>query len=431
MVLWTRLTQPDAAADIPLLWEVASDDQFASLIATGITSAPASSANAATVLAENLPSGSHLWYRFKVDDFVSSIGRTKTLPTEGATVDRFRFAVSSCQLMETGHYAAHRDLAAAEVDLVIWLGDYIYEGGGSSDLAGRAHRSATADSLEGYRDRYSQYRLDPDLQAAHAAHPWIMIWDDHEVLNDYDSSVDPQRRAEAYRAWVENQPVSFGLHNAAGLAPEAGDFKEGLTVYRSVDVGNLVRLCLIDVRQYANESSLLGEAQTDWLKGELEHDLAWTLLGSPVLVSGLLAPTDGPLLGYTWDGYPQERAELATILRGQDAVVVSGDLHTSLVLDMKADPLDEPETTAAPEFMAPAISSAFPADYAALAPLLSLFNPQMKHLDLSNGWLMIEVSEASVIAEFHLVADVSSPDSAVSIGPRFIVSRGDSRAAPL
>lgn len=406
VMLWTRLTGelPDQT---PLVWEVATDVDFDDLVATGRTMALAGTGHSVRVDVEGLPPLAQFYYRFRVGHEASPVGKTRTFAATGTAVEAVRFAVSSCQADTDGAYAAHRSIAQADVDAVIWLGDYIY--GDSS-------------TLQEYQDTYARYRLDPALQAAHAAHPWIMIWDDHEVQNDFNSTVDSGLRLDALTAFRQNTPCRI---------PEAdGQLMKG---YRSFVVGDLCRLMMLDARQYAVPGSLLGAEQMDWLSGELTHDAAWSIVGSPVLASGLATPIDTgePLLPYTWDGAPGERRLLADMLSNQDGVVLSGDLHCGMVLDLKANPDDMGSQTAAPEFMAPAISSAFPKSYTEFAPYLSLFNHQLQHIDTTNGWLLLEITPDRVVATFQLVADVADPDSAVIAGPSFEVVSGSSTATLL
>ncbi len=416
VVLWAHLD--GLANDEALVWEVAADDDFADLLATDVVTAAPGGADTVRVVADGLPGNRVLWYRFRAGDTVSPIGRTRTLPAPGDAVDRFRIAVSSCQLMETGHWAAHHDIAAADVDLVVWLGDYIYEGGGSSALTDRAHRGGTAESLEAYRDRYRQYRQDPALQAAHASAPWFVIWDDHEVVNDYDVTVDPRRRRDGYQAWQEFQPVDLPSPDASGLLG-----------YRSIEIGTLAHLALVDVRQYAEPAGpLLGDAQWQWLEEAVTTSPAqWTIIGSPVLVSGLSAGGQEAALDYTWSGHPEDRRRLADLLARGDSVVVSGDLHAGMALEVHADDDDPESAVVAPEFMAPAVSSAFPADLASLAPLLPLVNPHLSHVDTTNGWLLLECSPQRLEAHYRTVDDVTDPASGVSVAARFEVLSGDPR----
>ncbi len=401
VVLWTHARTDE---DAELVWEVATDDTFATLVATGRVMATPLVGDAAPTkaVAEGLSSEATLWYRFRASDGTSPVGRTRTLPATQAAAERVRLAVSSCQSRATGAYAAHRDLAAAEVDLVVWIGDYIYENDTSDGLG-------VASDLAGYVAHYQAVKADPALQAAHAAHPWFIGTDDHEVVNDYDASVDPARRDAALRAWAAYQPVA-----------------EAPRRWRSLRIGDLVDLALLDTRSDATAATVLGDDQWAWLEEHLTTSSArWQAIASPTIVAGLFDHRGDPLLGYGWDRTPTDRARLAGLLERRDAFVVSGDLHTSMVLDVRADPLDPSAATVAPEFMAPAISSAFPADYAPLAPLLAIVNPQLRQIDPTNGWMLVDVSRDEVVATHRFVTDVTDPASAVVAGPTFAVTAGD------
>lgn len=426
VVLWTRLVHDDLPETVEFVWEVAADSGFETLLATDIVRSVSSEAHTVRVVVEPGQSASTFHYRFRAGDFTSGVGRATTLPDPDDITTPLALAFTSCQLLETGHFAAHRDIAESDVDLVVWLGDYIYEGGGSSTLDGRTHVPPTVSDLDGYRSRYAQYRADPHLKAAHAAHPWMVLWDDHEVLNDYDATVNPEQRRAAYQAWWEHMPTRLA-------APSA----DGLNVHRSLRLGGMATLVGIDVRQFASPDGLLGDGQWGWLEGELRQAAGattWTLMASPVLVSGLITSLDAnddPLLPYTFDGAPDERTRLAGLLAATNSVVVSGDLHTGMVLDLRPDPRGPASTTVAAEFMAPAISSAFPAAFADNVGLLPLVNPQMRDVDTTNGWLRLDVTAADVTATFRHVADVRSPDSIVDESSQWIVRPGSPHAERL
>ncbi|MDH5238201.1 MAG: alkaline phosphatase D family protein, partial [Acidimicrobiia bacterium] len=198
------------------------------------------------------------WYRFLIGEWISPVGRTRTAPATDSQPGEVRIAVASCQAYMSGYYGAHRHLAAEELDAVVFVGDYIYEREARS-FEPRAilidgERAPVPFTLEQYRHLYSVYKLDPDLQAAHAAHPWIITWDDHEVEDNYadlqpggigvtlgESTPEnfPPRRAAAYQAWWENLPIR-------GPAPIDGD----LRIYRHLECGGLVRFAVVDDRQY-------------------------------------------------------------------------------------------------------------------------------------------------------------------------------------
>ncbi len=395
VMLWTRL---DGALpeSVPVVWEIAVDDEFDHLLATGLLEVNGATGHALHALATSLQPATEYWYRFRAGDQQSPIGRTRTLPAAGST-EPVRLAISSCQDVNRGAYAAHADLAAADVDLVIWLGDYIYRGG---------------TTLASFRDTYAAYRRNPQLQASHAAHAWFLITDDHEVANEYDATVDPGIRAAAYRAWWENQPTRL---------PEPTPAEPDLTFYRSVDIGSMARLILTDSRQYADGSTLYGEPQFTFLEKAVDHGARWTLVASSILASGIRSAEE-VLLPYTLDGYPADRIRLAELLASApQPLILSGDLHTGMILDFSADPTDPTMPVVATELMAPAISSTFPEQYAPYAPFLPLLNPHVKHIDVTNGWLLLELGTAEATAEYRTVADVADPLSAVEATFRFVV----------
>ncbi|MFT7599036.1 MAG: alkaline phosphatase D [Acidimicrobiales bacterium] len=427
VVLWTRLIGDDLPDRAPLVWELAYDSGFVELAATGVIEVVPDLAHSAHVEAVGLPSATTFHYRFRTGTAISAVGQTRTMPADGTDVAKVRIGVSSCQLIETGHWAAHEDIAAADLDLMVWLGDFIYGGGGFSNYEGRSHIGGDPTTLADYRARYAQYRQDPVLQRASAAHPWLVTWDDHEVDNDYDAGVDPVRRAAAYQAWWEHQPTRLPAPGSEG-----GSASDGFAVYRSVDLGDLCRVTVLDARQYADDSTLLGDEQRTWLAGQLDNGASWALLGSPVLVGGLLVPGQETLLPYTWDGYPLERAWLAEQLAARpNRICLSGDLHSSAALTVSADPADRSLPVVATEFMAPAISSEFPPDVAPFVPFIPLANAHIEHIDTKNGWLMLDIEPHRVTATFRHVIDVGDPNSAIASFPRYEVLAGDPVPHPL
>ena len=391
VVLWTRLlgNVPDS---LEIVWELAADQAMTPLVATGLVTVGVDSAHSVRVIADGLDPDQRFFYRFRAGSLTSPTGSTRTLPT----LDDPRaltLGVSSCQARSDGAWAAHRDMAESDVDVVLWLGDYIY---GDNRTLGEQ------------RAAYVEYRSDPLIQACHAAHPWISFIDDHEVANDFDASIDPARRAAALQAWWEHQPTRLPPPDADGA----------LAVHRAFDLGGVARLIGLDVRQYANDISLLGASQWSFVERAAAHNLANTLIASPVIMSGLRDLDGEPLVPYSIDARPDERVRMADLLAAApQPTIVSGDLHTSLVADFSADPLDPGIPSVAVEIMAPAISSAFPTRFAALAPFLPLVNPQLRDVDVSNGWLELTLSKTGRTAAFHYVDTITDPASPITIRP--------------
>ncbi len=292
IVLWTRLA-PDLLtgggmrqANVAVGWELAADEGFRSISRAGKTTATAALAHSVHVELSGLEPGRWYWYRFTAGNAVSPIGRTRTAPARDSAVDRLRFAFASCQHYQQGYFAAHRHMAAEDPDLILFLGDYIYESSGGRNPV-RLHATPEPLTLAQYRDRYALYKTDPDLQRSHAVAPWIVTWDDHEVDNDYagdqSEDLDPNflaRRAAAYQAYYEHMP----------LARRALPRGSTMQLYDSYDFGDLVTFFVLDDRQYrapqacprpgrggsnvvadcaerlAPNRTLLGGAQEAWLR---------------------------------------------------------------------------------------------------------------------------------------------------------------------
>lgn len=407
VVLWTRFLG-ELPATVPLVWEVSSDPEFAVLVATGEAVATDRFGHSVHVDVSGLQSHTTYWYRFRSDSQTSSHGRTKTLPSAADAVDSIALGFSSCQLFETGHYAAHRDIADSPIDAFVWLGDFIYEYVLGSGTEVRLIEGQEAVTLPEYRARYAQYRGDELLQLSSAAHPWFCTWDDHEVVNDYDQSVDPDRRLAGYQAWWENMPVRLP-------AP----IDESPTIYHSAAFGDLINLIVLDCRQDATTEHMLSEAQWQWFETQLQQPATWTIVASSVLVTGTgVEQLDGDLTAYTWAGHPIDRDRLTAALRKvTNPILVSGDMHAAMELrylptfDLAEDPI-------AHEFMAPAISSQFSAAYIDLAPLLPLVSPTIGYIDPTNGWLELRLSATDLQPTFHFVDDVADPASPISRSDR-------------
>lgn len=460
VVLWTRLLGNELAeADYSLAVDVALDAEFTDLVTSSIADAPARFGNSVHALASGLEPDTWYWYRFRAGDSISPLGRTRTMPAETDDTP-LRFGFSSCQNWESGAYAAHRHLADADLDLFVWLGDYIYEYGprdqGVTTIAGpRVHNSPEIEDLDAYRARYAQYRSDLDLQAHHAARPWIVTWDDHELDNNYaglntedrqDQDAFDERRRVAHQAWWEHMPVRLD-------PPE-----QRLQIYRTLQWGSLVNLHMLDGRQYRApqpvdgepvdlpgggsfgvqrlgptalnpQQTMLGPEQRQWLEGQVAASRAtWTVLGNQVYMHGLNAlPGDLPAINPdSWDGYFGERRELLRALSEStdNLIVLSGDFHSSSVGELRPDPFAIEEPIVGTEFMAPAISSLFPERLVGLAPFVLSVNQQIRHFDPRNGFMTCEVDADSWTTTLHILDDVTSEGSALTTTATIVVTAG-------
>ena len=394
VVLWTRLAPEPLTGGgmeperVEVHWEVAHDEHFHTIVQKGSVWTAQELAHSVHVEVEGLEPARWYWYRFLVRDEVSPVGRTRTAPALHASLDRFRLAVASCQHYEQGYFSAYRHMAEDDVDLVVFVGDYIYESSWGDQLV-RRHAGREPYTLVEYRNRHAQYRTDPDLQRMHALVPWLVTWDDHEVDDDYanDQSehLDPQfliRRAAAYQAYYEHMPLR---HSARPHGPY-------LRLYDRYTFGDLLQLYVLDDRQYRSPQScprpgmgggtvvqsarcperldprrtLLGAEQEAWLQEALGTSSArWNVLAQQTL----MAQHDwqpGPEQAFWtdgWDGYPAARSRLLSFIadkRPANPLVIGGDVHSYWVSDLRPN-FDDPQSpVVATEFCGTSITSQGP-----------------------------------------------------------------------
>jgi alkaline phosphatase D len=450
VVLWTRLA-PDPldgggmpTDDVPVMWEVSSTGSFATVEHSGVEIATTGDAHTVHAIAE-LPAG--VWfYRFIAGGFTSPVGRTQPAPATDAATERVRLVSASCQNYQSGFYTAHRDIAEQQPDFLVWLGDYIYEGGATpvGEGAVRTHGTPEPTTLDEYRNRYALYKSDEDLQAAHAACPWFVIWDDHEVENNYagtvpqddgDAAAFETRRRLAYKVWWEHTPTR--------LPPPPDDDGE-YHIYRSFQWGDLLGLNLLDGRQYRSDQAcgdaalnlepacpeaadpqrtMLGDEQEQWLLDTIgTQGTIWNAIGNQTVMADFTL--NGAVLNYDqWDGYPASRQRLLDGIAAQqiaNVIVLTGDIHLAGVTTV-VDP-----GSAAPvaiEFVATSISSSGAVD-ATLTSLLQSF-PNIVDVELAHrGYTLHEVTRDSWTAHYRIVEDAMFPDTAVTAYKSFVVDAG-------
>jgi alkaline phosphatase D len=457
VVLWTRLApDPLNGGDLPpaaieVRWEVARDEGFRDIVRHGTARAEPQYAHSVHVEADGLEPARWYWYRFMAGNAVSATGRTRTAPAAGAAVDRLRFAFASCQQYEQGFYAAHRHLAAEDLDLVVFLGDYIYESSWGSRHV-RKHEGPEPYTLEQYRNRYARYKSDADLQRSHAAFPWLVTWDDHEVDNDYadgrSEDLDPNflvRRAAAYQAYWEHMPLR---RSALPNGPH-------MQLYGRHDFGGLARFHVLDDRQYRDhqvcpklgrggsnvvddlkcpsrletQRTLLGRGQEDWLHAGLSGSKAkWNIVAQQLL----MAQTDrkpGPERQFWsdgWDGYPGARARLLQAIaerKPANPVVIGGDVHFNCVADLKVDFDDPNAPVVATEFCGTSITSQGPTQ-----ARLDLLRPENPHVRFASsekrGYAVLELTEKRCLAQLRGIDSEKAADSPISTLAAFVVENG-------
>ena len=387
VVLWTRLAPRPleplgglGSARIEVKWEVAEDEQFARVVQKGTATAIPELAHSVHAEVAGLKPGRWYHYRFLTADGPSAVGRTRTAP--GASDDAaVAFGVASCQHYEYGHYAAYEHMAAEELDLVLFLGDYIYEQGAVPGRT-RLHMGGEVTTLDDYRRRYAQYKTDPQLQRAHARFPWLTTWDDHEVSNNYAQDIGQfdtgpteataRRRAAGYQSWWEHQPVRV---------PRAANWHD-LRIYQRTAWGRMADIHMLDARQYRSDQAcgdgnkaipcgdfsdpartMLGAEQERWLIDGLAGSKArWQVLGNPVMLAPPdVEPKDGTIVYMdAWSGYPAARDRLLRAIADHAAgrtAIVTGDIHANYVWDVRTgfDRTERPVVAA--EFVGTSITS--------------------------------------------------------------------------
>jgi alkaline phosphatase D len=460
VVLWTRLAMQwrngggMPAEPVPVDWVVARDEGLHDVVRSGRAMAVPEDAHSVHAEVGGLESDRPYWYRFSALGAASEIGRTRTAPRPGAMTARLRFAVASCQQYEHGYFGAYRHMLAEDPDVVVFLGDYIYEMSWGRNLV-RSHDGPSARDLTGYRDRYALYKTDPDLQAMHRACPWLVTWDDHEVSNDYANDRGERergeaflaRRAAAYKAFWEHMP----LPNAA--RPDGPSAR----IYRRAAFGDLAGFHILDDRQYRGyqpcqnpnhggggrvtrencaelddpSRSMLGEAQEAWLRQGLSAERGrWTILAQQTRMArlgSLQTPhtywTDG------WDGYPAARRRLLEQMvetRAPNPLVIGGDIHAHLVAELRPD-FDRPETPpVAVEFTGTSITSQ--------GGRLAERYPDDPHVAYANGssrgYVMMTLTPETATAEMRAIGDPRDRDTGITTPRRYVVEAGRSALQP-
>ncbi|WP_433162531.1 alkaline phosphatase D family protein [Kribbella sp. CA-247076] len=448
VVLWTRLAPepvaPDGYGGMPakrvlVKWEVAEDPRFRRIVRRGVEHAVPEWAHSVHAEVHGLRPDREYWYRFVVGDQVSPVGRTRTAPAWYSRLNGLTFAFASCQAYADGYFTAFRHMADEDLDVVVHLGDYIYEGGNQGTI-GRPHLpAAEVFSLADYRVRYGQYKSDPDLQAAHAAAPWVVAPDDHEVENnwagdisqldtepDQDPAVFRQRRAAAYRAYYENLPLR---RTSMPRGPE-------MQVYRRLSFGNLLQLNMLDTRRFRTDQleqcaqncdgrwdparTMLGAQQEKWLLDGLGRSHArWNVLGNQIFAfeADHEAGVSERYGMDTWDGYAAARQRLfdGVVQRKVDNfVMITGDAHRSVAADLKLNFADPSSRTVGTEFLGTSISSGGNgADMDALGVTWLAENPHMKFHNSQRGYQRCVVTRDEWRTDYRVVPQVTVPDSPV------------------
>ena len=431
VVLWTRLLGDHLPEEVPVTWELLDGD---AVVASGTEATTAADGHTVHVVVDL---DGPLTYRFSAGGFTSPTGRT----APAADTGELRIASAACQHFETGFYAAHRDIAEWQPDLVLHLGDFIYEGA-ARPVGGevvRSHEGREPTDLAGYRARYAHYLADADLQRARATCPWLLIWDDHEVENNYagltpegaDASDFAARRAQAYQAWWEHTPTRLSR-------PQGEDRYE---IYRGVEFGALARISVLDGRQFrsdqacgnpvlsadppcdevfAGDRSMLGAEQEAWLLERFATSTAlWNVVGQQTVMTDVTF--NGAILNYDqWDGYPAARDRVLSAAP-TDLVVITGDIHLAGVATLGGKGV---------EFVTTAISSTAnvePELEDLVRSLPNILDAELVH----RGYTRHTITPERWTAEYRSVDDIASSTSTVSSWRTFTVEHGSGVAETL
>ncbi len=453
-VIWTRLApQPLKGGGmdpvpVEVSWQVAEDEAMSKVVSQGKYIATPEWGHSVHVEVEGLKPERWYWYQFKAGGEVSPKARTRTFPAKDAMPERLRFAFASCQHFETGLFTAYEHMVKEDIQLVVHLGDYIYEGEGRDKLV-RKHTHAEASTLLSYRNRHAQYKTDPALQAMHAAVPWLVTWDDHEVGNNYAGDVSGQpdvtrenfllRRAAAYQAYYEHMPLR------RSTMPKGPD----MLLYRKVGYGRLTDFHVLDTRQYRSDqpcgdgkkpqcdeafdpnATMMGAIQRDWLFENLAKSPAtWNVLAQQVMMARA-DRTAGAELGYSmdqWAGCEMERRKVLKYFNDQrisNPVVLTGDIHSNWANNLIADFDDLDSKVVATEFVGTSISSAGDGDVKPKTQdSIYAENPFVKFFNTERGYVSCEITPQRWETKYQGVEYVTRPGAPLVTRAKYVVESG-------
>ncbi|MER7195070.1 alkaline phosphatase D family protein [Streptomyces flaveolus] len=463
VLLWTRLAPEPFLEDggmgterVAVEWEVALDDYFAGVLFRGTADAHAEYAHSVHVDVTGLTPGTEYYYRFRTGSWISPTGRTRTAPHPGSDASALRLAAVACQAYQDGYYTVLGHVAEDDVDVVLHLGDYLYEYAVNSAGGERRYTDITLPdvfnretmTLADYRLRYSLYKTDKDLQAAHHAHPFVVSWDDHETENNYAGSIPENevppaefllRRAAAYRAYWENQPLR------AAQLPQGPDAQ----LYRRLHWGTLAQFDILDTRQYRSDQAyddrphapgpesddpartMTGAAQEKWLiDGWRDSTALWNVMPQQVCFAQRKfdVTADAALSMDAWDGY---RASRARVVAGAKAagvdnwLILTGDVHVAYAFDVKDDFDDPASTTVGTEVTCTSVASGRdgveqPANW----DTYMRANPHMKFYNGKRGYVRVELGRQAAHLDFRTVSAVTTQGAAITTAASFVTEAG-------
>jgi alkaline phosphatase D len=457
VVLWTRLlfSDQDSAASTTAMRvhvDVFADAALKHRVHTAEVVTDATRGHSVHVHVQQLKPSTDYWYRFSQGDARSMVGHTRTAPALNADVSTLRIALASCQHYEQGQFMAHEEIAKQPLDFVLFMGDYIYESS-NAQYAIRKHNGEEPKTLQAYRDRYEQYKRDPALQAAHAAHPWVLMWDDHEVVNDYANDQDRQytdpklvllRRAAAYQAYFEHQPLLLG--------PDANN-PASMRLYDQLSWGKLADVWTLDCRQYRSPQacrdpvrgggrmvvqcdeladptrSMLGAEQERWLTNSLSASKRrWKLVAQATQISStsVPAPVGRSYWNDAWDGYPEARKRLLqTVVDAKlsNVVTLGGDVHCNVAAPLRLEPNNPASPIVASEFVTTSITSRGLGDKP--AAVIRESNADLLHYRPDErGYSLITVTPDQVRCDFRTTKFPAGSETGLKTQASYVVKNG-------
>ncbi|KAA0022439.1 alkaline phosphatase D family protein [Antrihabitans cavernicola] len=469
IVLWTRLAPnpfaPDGFGGMPdapvtVEYEVARDEGFRHVVRRGSAVATRELGHSVHPEVAGLAPDYVYYYRFRAGDVISPVGRTRTAPLPGFAKNNLKFAFASCQAWNDGFYTAYDHMAAEDLDLVVHLGDYIYEQGLRDNRRGapvEPQFGGEAFDLARYRLQYARYKAEAPLQLAHSRFPWIVTMDDHEVednwagdISELDFEIDQipavfrQRRAAAFQALYEHQPLR------AAQTPAGPNMR----LHRRIAYGNLAEFTILDTRQYRDDQAcgdtltancpdrfrsdrtLLGAAQRDWLLGGFTTSAArWQVIGNQVPMGQTDADPGPATQVYTdpWDGYVADRNTVLSEAqrRGvRNLVVITGDRRQNYAADLRRDFSDPNSPVVATEFVGTSITSGGDgADIDDQGKTFLAANPNLKFFNGQRGYVRVHVDQAQWRSDFRVVPYVEKPGAPISTRATYVVEDGAAGAA--
>lgn len=469
VLLWTRLApspyEPGNGLPnerVTVQWELAHDARFRRIVRRGSVTAHPEFNHSVHVEVDNLDAARTYYFRFRAGKWISDTGRTRTAPAAGSKVSSLTLAAVSCQAYHDGYFTPYKHLAEDDVDVVFHLGDYLYEYAVNSVGGARNYTDRTlpalynreTQTLEDYRLRYALYKSDPDLRAAHAAHPFVVTWDDHEAENNYAGDLDENgnppaeflvRRAAAYRAYWENLPLR------SPQKPSGPD----LQLYRRVKWGRLAQFDILDTRQYRSDQAygdkahvpgpesddpartITGATQERWLiNGWRGSRALWNVVPQQVTFSErrLDLNAEAKLSMDAWDGY---RASRQRVLAGakssgiDNLMVLTGDVHVGYAFDIKDDFDDQASRTVGTEIVATSVASGKDgADKPANWETYTKANPHLKFYNGRRGYVTVGLGRESARADFKTVSAVTTPGAPIATAASFVTEAGNPGLKP-